>query len=251
MGTIVVKIGGVASDNLDLAFFSQIHYWQKQGKKVVIVHGGGYYISEMMTRLGQEVVIKNGLRVTDAATLEITRMVLLGQVQPLVTTKFLAEGFHALGLSAGSDQLILGEAINENELGFVGQVTKVNRELLEILLEKDHIPVIAPLGITAAGQWLNINADEVACKVAATLQAEALYLLTDVPGIKQQGSWLKKVSLAAVDQLVKEEIVTGGMLPKLNSAKEALLAGVTSVVINNGITAGGTQLFAEEYAVEA
>src|SRR5699024_2750931 len=148
-----------------------------------------------------------------------------------------------------SDQLILGEAINENELGFVGQVTKVNRDLLEILLEKDHIPVIAPLGITETGQWLNINADEVACKVAATLQAEALYLLTDVPGIKQQGSWLKKVSLAAVDQLVKEEIVTGGMLPKLNSAKEALLAGVTSVVINNGITAGGTQLFAEEYAV--
>lgn len=251
MGTIVVKMGGVASDNLDPAFFDQIQCWQNQGKKVVIVHGGGYYISEMMTRLGQEVVIKNGLRVTDAATLEITRMVLLGQVQPLVTTKFLAEGFHALGLSAGSDQLIVGETINEDELGYVGQVTKINQALLEILLEKDHIPVIAPLGITETGQWLNINADEVACKVAAALQAEALYLLTDVPGIKQQDTWLEKVPLTAVDQLVADQVVTGGMLPKLNSAKKALLAGVTSVFINDCITSCGTQLFAEEYAVEA
>lgn len=246
MGTIVVKMGGVASDNLDQAFFDQIEAWQRQGKKVVIVHGGGYYISEMMNRLGQEVVIKNGLRVTDAETLEITRMVLLGQVQPLVTTKFLAEGFHALGLSAGSDQLILGELINEEELGYVGKVTEVNQELLDVLLAKNHIPVIAPLGITACGQWLNINADEVACKVAAALQAEELYLLTDVPGIKKQGTWLDKVPIAEVDKLVAEKVVTGGMLPKLNSAKSALLSGVRSVFINNTINSCGTQLFVEE-----
>lgn len=246
MGVIVVKMGGVASDNLDAAFFDQIKTWQTQGKQVVIVHGGGYYISEMMQRLGQEVHIQNGLRVTDAGTLEITRMVLLGQVQPLITTKFLAEGFHALGLSAGSDQLIQGDFLNQGELGFVGQVSQVNQALLTILLEKEHIPIIAPLGITKEGQWLNINADEVACKVASALQAEALYLLTDVPGIRKQDEWLTRVSAEQVSQLVAEKVVTGGMLPKLASAQTALESGVTAVYITNSIVSQGTELYYQE-----
>lgn len=245
MGVIVVKMGGVASDNLDADFFAQIKTWQAQGKQVVIVHGGGYYISEMMQRLGQEVRIQKGLRVTDAGTLEITRMVLLGQVQPLITTKFLAEGFHALGLSAGSDQLIQGDFLNRDELGFVGQVSQVNQALLTVLLEKEHIPIIAPLGITQEGQWLNINADEVACKVAGALQAEALYLLTNVPGIRKQDEWLTQLSSEQVSQLVAEQVVTGGMLPKLASAQAALKAGVQAVFINNSIVSQGTQLYQE------
>ncbi|MDT2757591.1 acetylglutamate kinase [Enterococcus asini] len=248
MGVIVVKMGGIASDNLDQSFFNQIKKWRANGKQVVIVHGGGYYISEMMTRLGQKVQIKNGLRVTDSSALDVTRMVLLGQVQPLITTKFLSEGFHALGLSAGSDQLIQGVFLNEAELGFVGKVTNVNHPLLKLLLEKNHIPIIAPLGITESGQWLNINADEVACKVAAALHAEALYLLTDVPGICRKGEWLTEVAAPEVTELIRQKVITGGMLPKVHGAQKALLAGVKSVCINNSIVTKGTQLLTKECA---
>ena len=115
METIVVKIGGVASDNLTPSFFETIADWQAAGKKVVIVHGGGHYISEMMEKMALTVTIKDGLRVTDPQTLEVTRMVLLGQVQPLITTAFQQAGFHAVGLNAGCDQLIQGEVINEEK----------------------------------------------------------------------------------------------------------------------------------------
>lgn len=242
MKTVVVKMGGVASDNLNDAFFEKISSWQEQEYQVIIVHGGGHYISTMMKTLGLEVEVKQGLRVTSDETLEITRMVLLGQVQPMITTYFQQAGFHALGLNAGCDQLIQGEVINEEQLGFVGQVTEVNHQLLQTLLTKKHIPVIAPLGITADGQWLNINADEVAWKIAASLQAEKLYLLTDVPGIKKESEWLKEISVTDIQQLKTEKVVTGGMLPKLDSAQKALMAGVKSVFISNTIDSFGTEI---------
>lgn len=242
MKTIVVKMGGVASDNLNSAFFDKISSWQDQGYHVIIVHGGGHYISKMMNTLGLEVEVKQGLRVTSKETLEITRMVLLGQVQPMITTYFQKAGFQALGLNAGCDQLIQGQVINENALGFVGEVTQVNKQLLDMLLQKNHVPVIAPLGITSSGQWLNINADEVACKVAASIQAEKLFLLTDVPGIKKESEWLKEISIDDVPQLKSEQVVTGGMLPKLDSACKALRSGVKTVCISNTIHSCGTEI---------
>ncbi|WP_207940114.1 acetylglutamate kinase [Enterococcus sp. DIV2402] len=242
MKTIVVKMGGVASDNLNDAFFQKISSWQNQGYRVIIVHGGGHYISKMMDILGIKVEVKQGLRVTSEKTLEITRMVLLGQVQPMITTHFQQAGFPTLGMNAGCDQLIQGKIIDEEKLGFVGEVTAVNSELLNTLIEKHHIPIIAPLGITESGQWLNINADEVACKVAASIKAEKLYLLTDVPGIKKESEWLKEISVAEISQLKTEKVVTGGMLPKLDSAHKALLAGVKSVFISNTIDSFGTEI---------
>jgi acetylglutamate kinase len=169
-------------------------------------------------------------------------MVLLGQVQPMITTHFQQAGFPTLGMNAGCDQLIQGKIIDEEKLGFVGEVTAVNSELLNTLIEKHHIPIIAPLGITESGQWLNINADEVACKVAASIKAEKLYLLTDVPGIKKESEWLKEISVAEISQLKTEKVVTGGMLPKLDSAHKALLAGVKSVFISNTIDSFGTEI---------
>ncbi len=242
MKTIVVKMGGVASDNLNEAFFQKISSWQNKGYQVIIVHGGGHYISKMTETLGLQVEVKQGLRVTSAKVLEITRMVLLGQVQPMITTYFQQAGFHALGLNAGCDQLIQGKVINEQKLGFVGEVTAINHHLLYTLLDKKHIPIIAPLGITASGQWLNINADEVACKIAASIKAEKLYLLTDVPGIKKESEWLKEISIAEIPQLKTDRVVTGGMLPKLDSAHKALLAGVKSVFISNTIDSFGTEI---------
>lgn len=252
METIVIKIGGVASDNLTDDFFHTVHTWQAAGKKVVVVHGGGHYISEMMGKMALPVTIKNGLRVTDAQTLEVTRMVLLGQVQPMITTLFQKAGLQAIGLNAGCDQLITGQVIDEAYLGFVGQVAQINTALLQLLIQKQHIPVIAPLGITESGQWLNINADEVACQIAASLQAEKLFLLTDVPGIKKENNWLQKVTLAEMDALIEANIVTGGMLPKVRSAQKALLSGVSTVCITDQIGHAGTEILGmDQVAVTA
>ncbi|MBR8699208.1 acetylglutamate kinase [Enterococcus casseliflavus] len=198
METIVVKIGGVASDNLTPSFFETIADWQAAGKK------SGHRPWRWSLHLRNDG--ENGVDSHDQRrpagdrpqTLEVTRMVLLGQVQPLITTAFQQAGFHAVGLNAGCDQLIQGEVIDEEKLGQVGKVQQINAAFLQLLTEKKHVPILAPLGITPEGQWLNINADEVACQVAASLQAEKLYLLTDVPGIKQECKWLSAVSFEEI-----------------------------------------------------
>lgn len=188
--------------------------------------------------------IKNGLRVTDETTLELTKMALLGQVQPRLVSLFQKEGLQPVSLHAGCDQLIQGKVINYAELGYVGQVTAINHQLLKLQMNHRKIPVIAPLGITKDGQWLNINADEVACKIASSIQADELFLLTDVPGIKENNQWLKRVNLSKIEMLKNQNIITGGMIPKLNSAKYALLHGVKSVNINNNIHCFGTKITA-------
>lgn len=238
MKIIVVKMGGVAATQLNEKFFQKIRLWKASGYQVVIVHGGGKYISEMMDQLGQKVEIKNGLRVTSKEALAITRMVLIGQVQPNILTAFQNAGLPAIGTNAGCDQLISGELIDSKKLGLVGKATHINVSLLQTLLVKNYIPVVAPLGITADGQWLNINADEVACQLAAALKAEKLYLLTDVSGIKRSGNYLKEVPFNEIENLKRDKVVTGGMLPKIDSAKKALIAGVSSVFITNNLDTG-------------
>lgn len=244
MKKIVIKMGGIASKNLDAAFFQTIRKWQQEGAQVYIVHGGGHYITEMMTHFGLVKQMKEGLRVTDLKTLEITRMVLLGQVQPMLASLFQQEGFHPLSLHAGFDRLIEGEMIDVQKFGYVGQVTHINHHLLTKAVEKEQIPIIAPLGVTKGGQWLNINADEAACQIAASLKADQLFLLTDVPGIKKNENWLKEVSIQQIDQLKREQVISGGMIPKLNSAKKAILSGVQQVNINNQIQSQGTKITA-------
>lgn len=246
---IVIKMGGVASDNLTKAFFEQIDHWQKQGKKVVIIHGGGHYISEMMERLNVPVKIQDGLRITTEETLKITQMVLIGQVQPMITTHFQQEGFSVVGLNASCSQIITGNYLDKQALGSVGEVQQVDTELLEHLLETKHIPIIAPLGLTKTGEWLNINADHVACKIAEELQAEKLYLLTDVPGVKKEEQWLKELSINEIPQLKQKKVIKGGMLPKLESAVSAIKGGVKEVHITNKIQHAGTIIKAEEVFV--
>ncbi|OFI47177.1 acetylglutamate kinase [Floricoccus penangensis] len=242
MKTIVVKMGGVASDNLDFEFFQQIKFWQAQGHNIAIVHGGGNYISQMMEKMNVPVEKKNGLRVTNQVALDIARLALLGQVQPMLTGRFQAEHISALGLNAASDRLIEGHIIDFHKFGYVGQVDKINIYLLENLMEIGQVPIIAPLGMTEDGQWLNINADDVAAQVASQLQADELYLLTDVPGIKKENIWMKKIPTEEIDELKDKKIVTGGMLPKIESAKKALKAGVGAVFINNCISSKGTEI---------
>lgn len=244
MKTYVVKIGGVASDQLNAQFFSTIRKWQAQGIQIVIIHGGGHYITELMEQFQIKRQIKNVLRVTDETTLELTKMALLGQVQPRLVSLFQKEGLQPVSLHAGYNQLIQGKVINYAELGYVGQVTAINHQLLKPQMNHRKIPVIAPLGITKDGQWLNINADEAACKIASSIQADELFLLTDVSGIKENNQWLKRINLSKIEMLKNQNIITGGMIPKLNSAKYALLHGVKSVNINNNIHCLGTKITA-------
>lgn len=246
MGKIVVKIGGVASDNLTQSFFQQIEEWQTAGHEIIVVHGGGYYITEMMERLNIPVTIREGLRVTTEQALKITQMVLIGQVQPTITTLFQQQGFATIGLNASSDNMIQGKFIDQEKLGYVGEITEVNPAAIEGVLNRNYIPIIAPLGMTSSGQWLNVNADDTACKIAEEVGAEALYLLTDVPGVKQAGEWLEKLSIAEVEELKNEEVITGGMIPKINSAINALENGVSEVHITNCIEKAGTVITKEE-----
>lgn len=246
MGKIVVKIGGVASENLTKNFFAQIKNWQSKNHEVIIVHGGGHYISDMMERLQLPVLIKEGLRVTNDQTLKVTQMVLIGQVQPTITTIFQQSGFAAVGLNAACGHLIHGKFIDKKKWGYVGKIVKINPQVIDDTLMKKYIPVIAPLGLTEDGQWLNVNADETACKIAETLQADHLYLLTDVPGIKSKGNWLKEVTTNELNRISRSAMITGGMIPKVNSALSALENGVKQVHITNQLENSGTIIKKEE-----
>lgn len=246
---IVIKIGGVAGDCLTEEFFQKIHTWKLEGKKIIIIHGGGHYISEMMTRLSVPVCHKKGLRITTKEVLKITQMVLIGQVQPMITSCFQQKNLSAVGLNASSDGIILGDYLDKASLGHVGKVTEIRTELLIDLLEKGYIPIVAPLGITSSGHWLNINADDTACHIASALQAKSLYLLTDTAGIMKEGEYLEAVSTTEIAQLIEEQVITGGMIPKVKSAVQAAQAGVDSIHITDDILKTGTAILGKQVLV--
>ncbi|WP_099221308.1 acetylglutamate kinase [Listeria costaricensis] len=246
---IVIKIGGAASDALTENFFEKIRLWQENGKKIVLVHGGGHYISTMMQKLNLPIATHQGLRVTNKKALEVTRMVLIGQVQPTIMTKLKRNGFKAIGLSAADDGLLTAVPITEPAIGLVGEITRVKTELLENLLESDLMTVIAPLGMDAGGNWLNVNADMAACAIAGALHAERLYLLTDVPGVKIEGQVAAQLSTKRIATLIKQGIVTGGMEPKLKSASTALQQNVQAVYITDDLHHSGTRIKSEVHSL--
>ncbi|MBC1805445.1 acetylglutamate kinase [Listeria cossartiae subsp. cayugensis] len=240
--TIVIKLGGVASDNLTESFFQQITAWQAAGKKIVLVHGGGHYITKMMEALKIPVETKKGLRITNKQALEVTKMVLIGQVQPAITTAFQKRAISVIGLNAGDTGLLEADQLSDTDLGFVGKITKVKTDLIEQLLGKNIITVIAPLGINSEHDWLNVNADTAACEVASALNAEALYLLTDVPGVKNGTEIISEIATAEIDELQTTGVIQGGMIPKLASAAFAAENGVGQVIITDSLQTMGTKI---------
>ncbi|ACK39321.1 acetylglutamate kinase [Listeria monocytogenes] len=240
--TIVIKLGGVASDNLTEGFFRQITEWQAANKKIVLVHGGGHYITKMMEALAIPVETKNGLRITNKAALEVTKMVLIGQVQPAITTAFQKRNISVIGLNAGDTGLLEADRLSDTDLGLVGKITKVKTNLIEQLLSENIITVIAPLGINSEHDWLNVNADTAACEVASALHAEALYLLTDVPGVKNGSEIINEIATAEIEKLQKTGVIKGGMIPKLASAAFAAENGVDQVIITNSLETIGTKI---------
>ncbi len=237
--TVVVKYGGNAmggSDELAL-FADDVVLLRAVGMDIVVVHGGGPQIGEMMTRLGKVPQFVDGLRVTDADTLEIVRMVLVGKVNRDIVAAVNVAGAPAVGVS-GEDAGLLQARARSVELGYVGDIDEVRPAILRRLLNEELVPVVATIGTDEEGQAYNINADTAAGAIAEALGAEKLVYLTDVEGLRRQpddaASVLSTVSVDELDAMVDEGAVAGGMVPKATSCTKAVRAGVAHAHILDG-----------------
>ncbi len=234
--TVVVKVGGVALADLELRqrFVEDIVLFSWVGIRVVVVHGGGVQVSSWMKRLGIEPVFERGLRVTDKATLEVVEMVLGGQVNKELVRLVARLGGCAVGLSGKDGGLVRARRIQSPDLGFVGEVISVDSTVIDALAPQ-FIPIIAPIGPGDSAETLNINADPFAAKLAAELGASKLVLLTDVAGVADgDGTLIPSIDRDEIDRLIATRVVTGGMIPKLENAADALDAGVSKVHIIDG-----------------
>ncbi len=224
---IVVKLGGTTLGSDDTAI-EDIVELQRQGKSLVVVHGGGNLITEWLAKQGISSRFIQGERVTDQATLEVVIAVLAGPVNKQIVASINNLGGQAVGIS-GVDGAFIQARIKNAELGFVGEVVKVNTALLETLLQSGHVPVVAPLGLYSSDQSdetrgiVNINADVVAGEIAAAVAAERLIFLTDVAGIcEPSGKLLPQLSPAEAEALVASGVASGGMIPKIRACLRAL-----------------------------
>ena len=239
---VVVKYGGNAlagsSDGDALALFAQdLVLMRAVGMRPVVVHGGGPQISDLMSRLGKVTEFRNGLRVTDAETVDIARMVLIGQVNPQIVSAINVHGPIAVGVS-GEDAGLISATARDPELGFVGDVAAVDPTLLTGLVADGFIPVVATIGTDPTGQAYNINADTVAGAIAEALGAEKLVYLTDIEGLRRvvtdPASLIRQTTPDELDALVAEGIIAGGMIPKVDSCVQAVRNGVRRAHILDG-----------------
>ena len=238
----VVKYGGNAiadaSEEATLESFARdVVLMASVGIRPVVVHGGGPQIGEMLARLAIESRFENGLRVTDAATLEVVQMVLMGKVNPEIVAAINRFAPLAVGLSGADTGLIIAEPA-PGELGFVGEVESINPEIVERLLGEGMIPVVATVGVDRRGQAYNINADVVAGAIAGAIRAEKLIYLTNVEGIyanyPDPASLIRRISSEGLSRMLRSGSATAGMIPKLRSCLKALEAGVGSAHILDG-----------------
>ena len=246
--TIVIKYGGNAmtDEALKRSFARDVVLMKLVGMNPVIVHGGGPQIGQLLDRIGKKSEFVEGLRVTDSETIDVVEMVLGGLVNKNIVALINAHGGRAVGLSGKDGELIRarklvlrkeGATDDEDivELGYVGEIESINPSVVDTLDEGDFIPVIAPIGAGQDGKTYNINADTVAGKLAVTLGAEKLILLTNTSGvIDQQGELLTGLSESQVEELIQEGVISGGMLPKVRCALDAVSGGVRTATISDG-----------------
>jgi len=243
--TVVIKYGGNAmiSEKLKQSVMEDVTLLKYIGINPIIVHGGGPAISNALSEMGKESKFINGLRITDAKTMEIAQMVLIGKTNKEIVSIIGHKGGKALGLSGIDGQMITckkhmpivdGKAI---DIGYVGEITKIDATSLQMLAEGDYIPVIAPIGIGEDGKSYNINADTVAGEIASALNAEKLMLLTDIEGVKTKkngGDILHVLSSDEVVKLIDDKIIEGGMIPKVLGCIKAIENGVNRTHIIDG-----------------
>ena len=247
--TFVIKYGGHAMGDAELAslFAKDIVLLKQVGINPVVVHGGGPQIGQMLERLKVQSEFIDGLRVTDAATVEIVEMVLSGTINKQIVTAINNAGGTAIGLSGKDGQLIQAQRLQRSvrdadsniervlDLGFVGEPIRVNPEVLTAIENAGMIPVVAPIGVGAAGETFNINADTAAGAVAAALRASRLLMLTDVMGVLDtEGELIEELTVAEVDRLKEDGTISGGMIPKIETCVDAVQGGVGSASIIDG-----------------
>ena len=237
--TVVVKYGGNAmiNEQLKQQVMEDIVLLWLIGVKVVLVHGGGPEINETMEKLGKKAVFVDGLRVTDKETVDIVQMVLAGKVNKTLVNLLQAKGGHAVGLSGMDGGMI--EATMKNEaLGYVGKITKIRTQPIEDLLEKNYIPVISTVASDRHGNSYNINGDTAAAHIAGALGAERLIMMTDIAGILMDkddpSTLIPQITVAQAKKLYDNNVISGGMIPKVDCCIEALEHGVNNVIIMDG-----------------
>ena len=244
--TIVIKYGGNAmtDDALKAGFASDVVLLKLVGMNPVIVHGGGPQIGEQLKRIGKQSEFVQGMRVTDKETMNVVEMVLGGLVNKEIVNLINQHGGKAVGLTGKDGRMIrarklliddLEHAGNKLDIGLVGEVLGIDPELVELLDSRDFIPVIAPVGVGEDGESYNINADLVAGKLAETLHAEKLILMTNIPGVlDKEGGLLTGLTAQRVSHLIADGTIYGGMLPKIHCALEAVRNGVQTAHIIDG-----------------
>ena len=245
---VVIKYGGNAmKDSKSIkSFCEDVALLKQSGLKPVIVHGGGPQIGNMLEQLGIETKFESGMRITDEKTLDVVEMVLCGGINKEIASEINQSGCKAIGISGKDASMIIakkhdGKIKDESniekivDLGFVGIPKKINTEIIEILINNDFIPVIAPLGISEDGKTFNINADTVAGAIAFSLNAKRLLILTDVQGVlDDDDDIIEEISKEEALTMIEKGIISGGMIPKVNTCINALEKGVSASVIVDG-----------------
>jgi len=250
--TVVIKYGGHAMGDATLgrAFARDVALLKQSGINPIVVHGGGPQIAAMLQKIGLQSRFEGGLRVTDAKTVEIVEMVLAGSINKEIVAMINAEGEWAIGLCGKDGNMVFAEKARKTvvdpdsniekvlDLGFVGEPVEVDRRLLDLLARSEMIPVLAPVAPGRDGHTYNINADIFAGAIAGAVQATRLLFLTDVAGVLDaQGKLIKQMSVAQARDMMASGVISGGMIPKVETCIKAIAQGVEGVVILNGKTA--------------
>ena len=255
--TMVIKFGGNAMTDPELheSFARDVVLMKLVGMNPIVVHGGGPQIGKLLDRLGIETRFIGGMRVTDEETVDVVEMVLGASVNKEIVDSIHRNGGRAVGITGKDGELLRAKALSANDaggaedIGLVGEVESVDTDILTMLANSDYIPVIAPVAGSVDGRTYNINADLVAGKLAEVLKAEKLMLLTNVTGLMDgEGKTLTGLSTQRVDELIEQSVITGGMLPKVRCAMDAVRAGVTSAHIIDGRVPHSTllEIFSDE-----
>ncbi|HSA06906.1 MAG TPA: acetylglutamate kinase [Candidatus Gastranaerophilales bacterium] len=239
---VVIKYGGSAmlNETLKKQVVQDISFMKMAGIFPVIVHGGGPEINNFLNKIQKKSEFVEGLRVTDEETMEVVEMTLSGKINKEISANLQNQGLNAVGISGKDGNLLIAKKkfINGQDVGFIGEVETVNTELIEILIEKDFIPVISPVAREMEGNSYNINADYAASAIAGALKAEKLIFLTDIEGllkdVNDPSSLISRISVSEAQKLIDDKTISGGMIPKIDCCMEAVKKGVSAVHILDG-----------------
>ena len=235
---IVIKIGGVASKQLTPEILAKLSEWQRAGQKVVIVHGGGFAINQLMEAHDIPIHKVNGLRVTSQSDMALIKEALVDIVGKNLAGELTTAGLPAYQLVDELSDLVHADFLDQETYGFVGEVKNITNQTLVTLLSQGKIPLIPSLGYSEQGDLLNINADYLARAVAISLGAKKLILMTDVKGVLENGQVLNHLNIEDVQKKIDSGVITGGMIPKIQSAVQTVASGVEQVIIGDNLTDG-------------